>query len=641
MATYAAGTIVFFYHQAELRLGMICAADNSRWRVLDLEGASQLLAAERFVLCSRDQYLPPEATTLADFAGKIELSPVFLEQEIPLLLSQLEPNFSFDQAAEKIECFGDPCRFAFYRYLRSREDLFTLKKGRWRVRSEVEIAEFEAHKDQAEARAGFLHMVAERLQRIKEEGIYGRLAGPEPSSSTQADFERQLAAELRGLLISNEPKDLARTMRAAGVSLENGIRALRLSLGDILQDTDPVAADSGIPISFPAGLEKLAARPEVGELEDCEPFTIDADDSSDLDDAISWQETASGWCLGIHISDLTAWIQPGGELWSEAESRVSSLYLPSQTIPLLPAGLSDLQFSLLANKIRPVLSLFVELDRDGAIREHSFRKSWVRIRDNLSYEELDRQLQSEKRSPLLELCLHLHAARMGENEERKPRYSWNLKVIDGVVSMQRVDNLSPARFMVEELMILYNRLLAEKACQNSLPLIYRNILQFGDDEDEDSDNLGIQAYLDTEARFHPGIGARAYLHATSPIRRFTDMVNQAQFSALLEGRRQFFTRRQLDELIPHIGKRLQYLRAVARRSERYWLLRWLEQKHLGEPLDAVLLRRVKQGFQVELSRWEKRLVLRCEPEAQLQTPVKVVIAGVDLEEQLAWGDVIL
>ncbi len=641
MATYAAGTIVFYYHQAELRLGILTSPEAPRWRVLDLEGNSQLLAPERFVLCSLDKYHPLEATTLVNFASQIEVSLAILESEVLTRLSQLEPAFSFDQAAERIECFSDPCRFALYRYLRSRDDLFVFKKGLWKVRSEKEIAEYARQRNQAEARAEYLEQVAERLTSIKEDGPEISSARLEPSSLPQTEFERQLAAELRGLLISGEPKDLARVLRTTGAGLESTIRSLRLSLGDIFADTDPAAVDSGIPIAFPAGLELLATRPEMGVVEDCEPYTIDAEDSSDLDDAISWQETASGWRLGIHISDVAALIPMTSELWAEAEIRGSSLYLPSQTIPLLPAALSGQQLSLLAQEIRPVLSLFVELDQDGRMREHCFRKSRLRVKENLSYDEVDNRLRSEERSPLLEFCRNLHAARVGEGEERKPRYSWILKVTGEDISMQRVDNLSPARFMVEELMILYNRLLAEQACQNSLPLIYRNILQFGDDEDEDAGNSGIQAYLDTEARFHPGIGARAYLHATSPIRRFTDMVNQDQFSALLEGRGQLFTRRQLDELIPGIGKRLLQLRVVARRSERYWLLRWLERKHLGEPLDAVLLRRLKQGFLVELSRWDKRLVLRCEDALPLRVPVKLVVASVDLEELLAFGDVIL
>ena len=641
MATYAAGTIVFYYHQTELCLGILTSPEASRWRVLDLEGNSQLLAPERFVLSSRDQRWSPDATALATFAEEIELSLSILEKEVQTRLSQLEPAFSFDQAAERMECMADSCRFALYRYLRSRDDLFVFKKGLWQVRSEAGIADYAALKQQAEARADYLEKVAERLKRIKEGGLESFAARTEPSLQSQTEFERQLAAELRGLLISNAPKDLARVLRSTGASLESEIRALRLSLGDIFPDTDPLAADSGIPIAFPAGLEFLACNPEVGEVENCEPYTIDAEDSSDLDDAISWQETASGWRLGIHISDVAARIPLASELWAEAEARVSSLYLPSQTIPLFPPALSSQQFSLLAEEIRPVLSLFVELDRDGGMREHCFRKGWARVKENLSYETVDRRLRNEERSPLLEFCRNLHAARVGEAEERKPRYSWILKVMGEDISLQRMDNLSPARFMVEELMILYNRLLAEQACQNSLPLIYRNILQFGGDEDEDAENSGIQAYLDTEARFHPGIGARAYLHATSPIRRFTDMVNQAQFSALLERRGQLFTRRQLDALIPLIGTRLQHQRAVTRGSERYWLLRWLEQKHLGEPLDAVVLRRVKQGFQVELSRWEKRLVLRCEEGLPLRTPVKLVVAGVDLEELLAFGDVIL
>ena len=636
MATYAAGTIVLFYHQARLCLGIVTSAEGNRWQVLDSEGEAQLLASERFALASLDLFTPPNTRTLGNFAAMAEQSLELLQDEgVPARLAQLPAPFSFEQASEAAGCHSDFCRFALYRHLRQREDLYLLKKGVWRTRDPEETAAFLARKEQEAARTRYLEAVAGFLERLDAKDATAGL--PEFSSGT----ERQLAQELRALLISGEPKDLARVLRADGRDLDKSVRALRLSLGDIAADTDPVAAASGIPIAFVPGLPALAVTPEPSELEQREAFTIDAEDSGDLDDAIDWQETAAGWNLGVHISDVAARIPVGKDLWRAAQDRVASLYLPSQTIPLLPPELSGDAFSLREGEARPVLSLRVELDREARIVACDWHRGWLRVKKNLSYETFDALLRSQERSPLLEICRKLRDARVGEGEERKPRYSWNLKVSDGDVALQRVDNLSPARFVIEELMILYNRLLAERACQSSLPLIYRNVTQFAEEEDEDAANYGIQAYLSTSAKFHPGVGAQAYLHATSPIRRFTDIVNQAQFSALLEGRGQSFARQDLEELILSIEKRLRLLRAVTHRSERHWLLRFLKQKYLGEPLDAVLLRRVKQGCLEELSRWEKRLVLRCEEGLPLRTPVKLVVAGVDLEELLVWGDVIL
>ena len=640
MATYAAGTIVFFYHQAELCLGIVSSAEGNRLLVLDTEGAEHLLPTDRITLASLDTFLPAETRTLSTFIDMMEQSLGFLESEgVPAQLAHLPAPFSFDQASEAVGCLSDFCRFALFKHLRLRDDLYLMKKGVWRARDEEETAAFLEKKEKEAARARYLDAVADFLERLEtaESGMQHKKA---PEFGTGAEDERQLAAESRALLISGEPKDLARILRAGGRNLERSVHALRLALGDIIPDTDPVAAASGIPISFSSGLASGAVTPEQTEPEGFEAFTIDAEDSGDLDDAIDWQETASGWSLGIHISDVAACIPLHGELWRAAQDRVASLYLPSQTVPLLPVELSGGVFSLLESEARPVLSLRVELDREARVVHCSWRRGWLRVKKNLSYENFDNMLRCQERSPLLELCRKLRDARVGESEERKHRYSWNLKVVGGDVVMQREDNLSPSRFVVEELMILYNRLMAERACQSGLPLIYRNVTQWSENE-EDTDNYSIQAYLSTEAKFHPGVGVQAYLHATSPIRRFTDIVNQAQFSALLAGNGQCFSRQDLEELIFSIEKRLQLLRAVAHRSERYWLLRWLEQKHLGEPLDAVPLRRVKQGWLMELSRWEKRLVLRCEEDLPLRTSVKLVVASVDMKELLVRGDIIL
>lgn len=641
MATYAAGTIVFFYHQAELCLGILTVQEENRWQVLDLEGNVHLLSSDRFVLASRNSYLPPEQSALVTFSNLLaDTLPSLNMEDIHAKLSLLENAFTFEAAAETVGCDSDASRFTLFQYLRLSEDRYLLKKGLWRVRTEEEIAKFELQKNFDAVRARYLEEVASWLKQLREVDFEAVPCEAVDNSLLGDDFRKQLATELRELLSSNEPKDLARILRIGGQKLEDTIHVLRLRLSDISPTTDPIAAASGIPISFRPGLAAQAVSPEPSGIEDCEPFTIDAADSPDLDDAISWQETAAGWRLGVHISDIAARIPLQSELWTAARDRVASLYLPSQTIPLLPGELSEDSFSLREGELRPALSLFVEFDREAGIKEYSFRQGWVRVRKNLSYESFDKLLREQERSPLLELCRKIYHARVGETEERKPRYTWNLKVTDGDVAMLRTDNCSPARFIIEELMILYNRLLAEHACQQRLPLIYRNISQFREDDDEESGNFGIQAYLSTEAKFHPGIGAQAYLHATSPIRRFTDIVNQAQFSALLAGREPACTRDQLEDLILSIEKRLQLLRAVTHRSERYWLLRWLEQKHLGEPLDTVLLRRLKQGYLAELTRWEKRIVLRCEAGLPLRVPVKLVVDSVDVEELLVFGDII-
>lgn len=186
-------------------------------------------------------------------------------------------------------------------------------------------------------------------------------------------------------------------------------------------------------------------------------------------------------------------------------------------------------------------------------------------------------------------------------------------------------------------MILYNKLLAKLAIKSGLPFLYRNIAEFR--ENDDAQQLPqIQAYLSTQGKFHPGVGSEAYLHASSPIRRFADIVNQAQFQAFLQEQKAPFNKEELEKLIPKLEKRLLRLRQIARRSENYWLLRFLEQKHLGKPLDLILLKRLRHGFLAELTRWEKRLVVHCESLPPLHTPVKAVFSGVNLKEISAMAE---
>lgn len=308
---------------------------------------------------------------------------------------------------------------------------------------------------------------------------------------------------------------------------------------------------------------------------------------------------------------------------------------------MLPQSLSGNALSLAAGTERPVLSLYARLDEGLRLINWEFRLDSITMTKNYSYEEYDAEMAASPDFQLLNIARLLNRERLGGETEEKPRYTWNLKVIKGAVSLQRTNNLSPSRFIVEELMILYNRLLASQAMKNGLPLIYRNIASFEESVDEEEVAQGVQAYLSTEGKFHPGVCSDAYLHATSPIRRFTDIVNQAQFEALLERRELPRSKGDLENLILAIEKRLLRLRGIGQRSERYWLLRYLEQSQLGKPLDAILLRRLRQGYLVELTSCEKRLVLHCDDRPPLRVPVKIVVSSVDMEELTVSGDVIL
>ena len=307
----------------------------------------------------------------------------------------------------------------------------------------------------------------------------------------------------------------------------------------------------------------------------------------------------------------------------------------------MPEELSNKEFSLVQGSKRPVISLQLSLDHNLRLLNWHFLRQRVTVVANYNYQQVDAQISGQPFGVLLQFARKLQEERQGEQTVRKQPYAWQLKVKDGEINLHKTDNLSPARFQVEELMVLYNCLFADSAVQSKLPLIFRNISQYcTEDQDADEPVMGSLAYLSTAARFHPGIGAKAYVHASSPIRRVTDLINQFQFAALLNDITAPFSGSQLDGLIPGIEKRLLLLNEISQRSERYWLLSYLRERCLDKPLDAVLLRRLRNGYVAELVKWGKRIVVRCEDRPPLQTEIKLVVREIDLDSLSAQATII-
>jgi len=385
--------------------------------------------------------------------------------------------------------------------------------------------------------------------------------------------------------------------------------------------------------------ERLKQEAENQNVTNLEAFTIDAIDSPDYDDAISLQKQEQGWILGIHISDVGGQLPLNSSIFKEACERVSSLYLPCETIPLLPPSLSKEAFSLKAGEKRKVLSLYLFMDKEFKIEKEVFKQEYITVKQNLSYEEVDRYLTSHQNSTLLQIVHHIHKGRQIFESSGKRRYEWNVVCKNGELAIECIDFYSPARLLIEELMVLFNRTLAEYASAKGLPCIYRNIAQY-EGEEGNSHNY-CQAFLSTKAAFHPGIGSKAYLHCSSPIRRVTDIINQAQFEAMLNQNRPPFSEEELIKLIPAIEERVSYLHSVAARCEHYWFLRFLQQKYLQRTLDAILIRSITDGYIIELTDWDKHIFLKSNEILPLHNSVKLILTEVNPDEDGVKGEVIV
>ena len=653
MFNLASGKIVLFFQDGNLQSGIITEAQNRHYKVLNQEAKTYILPPARFILVTQKVYEPVSTKTLEDFEKQIR-NKIEEEGENWLLqLQKTQDSFTFEEICSKFGFEGDIERFALFILLQQRKDLFKFKKDVFSFRNEEERLKYLQEEAETRKRTRYLKEVEKFLQTNQDLLPSLNILSPIKDDVYQGfdqDSKTQFLSELRELLRSNTPKDLAKLLHkySNGLDLRTLIRNIRLLLGDISPDTDKIAADSGIPINFSAEVleearklqDKLKQEASRQNIANLDAFTIDAADSPDFDDAISLQESKPGWILGIHISDVGGQLPLNSPVFNEACERVSSLYLPCETIPLLPPSLSSDAFSLKAGENRKVLSLYLFLDKEFKIQKEEFKSEYICVKQNLSYIDMDSYLTKHQHSTLFQIVRNINEGHKIFERVGKTRYEWNVVCKNGELMMECIDFYSPSRLLVEELMVLYNRSLAEYASASGLPCIYRNIAQYEESGDEDSNNY-YQAFLSTEAGFHPGIGSKAYLHSTSPIRRVTDIINQVQFEALLKKGKPPFSADELRTIIPVIEERVLYLHNVAARSEQYWFLCFLQRKYLQQPLNAILIRSITDGYIVEITAWNKYIFLQSKEILPLHNSVKLIISEVNPEEGWVKGEVIV
>ncbi|MDQ6655004.1 MAG: ribonuclease R, partial [Verrucomicrobiota bacterium] len=211
-------------------------------------------------------------------------------------------------------------------------------------------------------------------------------------------------------------------------------------------------------------------------------FTIDPDDARDFDDAINVEQLQGGsWRLGVHIADVSAYVQPGSALDREALKRGNSVYLPDRVIPMLPERLSNGVCSLRPDVDRLTHSVFIEFSRDGRPRSARFARTVIRSARRLTYKEAYALLKSDPNDQLGE---RLHTAWELASLLRRKRFEAGsldldfpeVKVrLDGEgrpVALERIEN-DESHQLIEEFMLAANEAVARELKNRLIPSVYR------------------------------------------------------------------------------------------------------------------------------------------------------------------------
>jgi len=263
-------------------------------------------------------------------------------------------------------------------------------------------------------------------------------------------------------------------------------------------------------------------------------FAIDNSDSSEADDAIS----LDGEIVWIHIADVATQVDIDSELDKYAQKRASNLYLPEQTIHMLPPNLSSF-CSLGESEKSSALSVGFKMI-DCEISDIKILQSEIKV-VKLSYEEADKALKKDELLSKLNAITKSHKAFRNDNGAIKldlPNVDVKLK--NKKVNIQ-IQTESESRKMVAEMMIIAGRVIAQYATENkiSMPFLTQEVGSFSEDIIQNKENLtATQAFQATrcfkqskitpKASLHAGLGLSCYIRVTSPIRRYLDLLVQQQ-----------------------------------------------------------------------------------------------------------------
>jgi ribonuclease R len=368
----------------------------------------------------------------------------------------------------------------------------------------------------------------------------------------------------------------------------------------------------GLPTEFPkkvvdeANQIPTSVEPQTIEgrrdLRDEFIVTIDPDDARDFDDAINVEKTENGnWKLGVHIADVSAYVTPSGALDREARRRGNSVYLPDRVIPMLPERLSNGVCSLNPGVDRLTFSVFIEFDKSGRPKIADFGRSVIRSAKRLTYKEAYAILKSK---PDGELGRRLHTAWELASLLRRKRFEHGSLDLDfpevkvyvddkgKPIRLERVEN-DESHQLIEEFMLAANEAVGRELRHQSIPTIYRVhedpdpeklgeyrefILSFGYKVGDLSNRKEVQRFLASvrgkpeeqalkigllkslkRARYavqplgHYGLAKSNYLHFTSPIRRYADLIVHRTLAERNSSRRSKIDVGQLESLAAHIS----------------------------------------------------------------------------------------
>ena len=512
-----------------------------------------------------------------------------------------EPS-NLDDFADLLGSAKEPAlRAALWLWLHGGQTFFRWRLGQIQPRSLDEIRRLRQQQRRE-------HLVLARRQAWHQRLRLRQPLEAHALAATEAEELALLRCWARGETDTPLPAPLRQALQQAHCSAEAGpIRHLLADLGQWprhhLPSLEATTWEQGFSADLEAEAQHLllqADSPQAGDqhrrdLTHLHLFTIDDDDTIDIDDGLGLEAAPAGGRprLWIHIADPGRLIAADSPLDLEARRRGSSLYLARGTLPMVPLALVTGAFSLRQGQRCPAWSLAVELDDSGAVQSYELVRSWVKPAYRLSYGDADELIElapPEEPAPAL-----IHALMQQRRAWRRQQGALEMEQAEGRIHAQQelaqleVVEPSASRSMVAEAMILAGAVIAAHGLATSLALPYRSQQSANLPSEQELAELPPgpvrhaalkrclgRGHVGVQPAPHFSLGLPAYVQATSPIRRYGDLLTQRQLALQLEGQ-PLLDEAQMAGLLSSLEGAVREGITISREDQRHWQQVWFEQ----------------------------------------------------------------
>lgn len=449
-------------------------------------------------------------------------------------------------------------------------------------------------------------------------------------------------------------------------------------LGECGVDVLCVAKSYELPMEFPEKVAKQAERIKETlnegdfygreDLRDVVMVTIDGEDAKDLDDAVSLTKEEDLYHLGVHIADVSNYVQYNSALDKEALKRGTSVYLADRVIPMLPKKLSNGICSLNAGEDRLALSCLMDIDKKGRVVSHRIVESVIHVKERMSYTNVKKILLQEdeelakRYEELLPMFFQMKELSELLRNRRKKRGAIDFDFPESKLVLDekgKVVDIYPyeqniATRLIEDFMLAANETVAEEYCMLGLPFVYRThenpdmekmetvlemVHQAGIKVKKGKETISPkevqkilkelegmecepffarlilrsmkQAKYTVEDTGHFGLAAKYYCHFTSPIRRYPDLQIHRIIKETLRGKMTEAKIQHYKGILEEVARQSSAMERRAEEVERETIkmkkAEYMKQ-HIGEAFEGTVSGVTEWGFYVELDNTVEGLV---------------------------------